>query len=224
MKKETRERSKDEIPFRELTTGQKCSYLWDYYRLPAVIVLVVVVFALLLIRSIVTEKEAVLTVTLVDCPEDIGVEEYVLDYAASKDIQSDEVAVSDAMLGKSESGGGAMSQAGMALYVRLQGGAEDVLIFPEEEFEEFASSGYFLDLTDVVPSEWTERLIVVEQSYDEYEDTQPEPMACAIRLSDIGRFGDSDYAKNAVIAISYNPAHPDMACDFLNDLLRNGER
>ena len=60
--------------------------------------------------------------------------------------------------------------------------------------------------------------------YDDYEDEQPEPMACAIRLCDIGGFPDTEYTQHAVIAISYNPAHADTAADFLNDLLRNVEK
>ena len=120
--------------------------------------------------------------------------------------------------------GGAMSQAGMAFYVRMQSGSEDLVVMPEEEFDEFAESGYFMDLTSVVPEEWTDRLVVVEQRYDDYEDEQPEPMACAIRLCDIGGFPDTEYTQHAVIAISYNPAHADTAADFLNDLLRNVEK
>ena len=220
---EPRERSKDEILFRDMTPAQRRSYLWDYWRWPALAVVVIVIFVVVLVRTMVTSKDPLFHVTLVDCVEDPGIESFVMDYADANEIPQDQVNVVTSTLGSSETGGGAMSQAGMAFYVKLQAGSEDIVVMPEDEFVEFAESGYFLDLTDIVPDEWQELLVVVEQIYDEYEDEQPEPMACAIRLSELGLFTDSDYTEDAVVAISYNPAHPDTAKDFLNDLLRNAK-
>ncbi len=220
--RQLRERSKDEIPFRDMTAAQKRSYLWDYWKIPALVVIAIVAFAFSIVYSMTHTKKPLLSVTVVDCDQDIGMGQRLQDYAKTHDIPEDQVAVTDMVVGTAQTGGGAMSQAGMAFYVRMQGKSEDLVIMPEEEFNEFAESGYFLDLTSIVPAEWTDRLVVVEQRYDDYEDEQPEPMACAIRLSDIGGFPDTMYTQNAVIAISYNPAHPDTAADFLNDLLRNG--
>ena len=223
INREPRERSKDEIPFRDMTSAQKRSYLWDYWRWPALAVVAIVVFVVMLVHTMVTSKDYLLNVTMVDCIEDPGIENFVLDYADANEIPEDQVNVITSTLGSSETGGGASSQAGMAFYVKLQAGSEDIVIMPEDEFVEFAESGYFMDLTDIVPEEWQERLLVVEQLYDEYEDEQPEPMACAIHLSDLGIFADSDYTEDAVVAISINPANPDTAKDFLNDLLRNAK-
>lgn len=219
--RQPRERSKDEIPFRDMTPAQKRSYLWDYWKLPALVVIGIVAFVISLVYSMTHTKKPLLSVTVVDCDQDIGMGQRLQDYAKTHDIPEDQAVVTDTVVGTAQSGGGAMSQTGMAFYVRMQSGSEDLVVMPEEEFNEFAESGYFLDLASIVPAEWADRLIVAEQRYDDYEDEQPEPMACAIRLSDIGGFPDSMYTKNAVIAISYNPAHPDTAADFLNDLLRN---
>ena len=91
---------------------------------------------------------------------------------------------------------------------------------PEAVFEEYAMSGYFLDLTDVVPQEWQDKLVSVEQRYDEIEGVQPEPIPCGIYMRDIPGMPDTPYYENAVIAISYNPDHPETAEDFLNSLLK----
>ncbi len=219
--RQPRERSKDEIPFRDMTAAQKRSYLWDYWKVPALAVILIAVFLISIVYSMTHTKKPLLSVSVVDCDQDIGMRKLLQDYANAHDIPEDRTVVTDTVVGTAQTGGGAMSQAGMAFYVRLQGKSEDLVVMPEEEFDEFAASGYFMDLTSIVPAKWTDRLVVVEQRYDDYEDEQPEPMACAIRLSDIGGFPDTTYTQNAVIAISYNPAHPDMAADFLNDLLRN---
>ena len=215
-----RERSKDEIPFSEMTPAQKRSYLWDYWRIPVLVVVVVAVMLIALIRSMVTSKETLFSVTIVDVGDDSSFTPYVEQYADENGIPRDQLVVGDIVVGTAETGGGASSQAGMALYVRMQAGSEDIMILPEAVFEEFATGGYFLDLTDVVPEEWQDRLVIAEQRYDEFDEVQPEPMACGIRMRDIPGMPDTPYYQDAVIAISYYPDHFDTSADFLNSLLK----
>lgn len=215
-----RERSKDEIPFREMTPAQKCSYLIDYWSKPALAVIIIVVGLIMLIHSMVSSKELLLSVTTVDSGDDKSITAYVEQFAADNGIPEDQYVVGDIIVGSAANGGGSASQAGMAFYVRLQGGSEDVLIMPEAVFEEYAMSGYFLDLTDVVPQEWQDKLVSVEQRYDEIEGVQPEPIPCGIYMRDIPGIPDTPYYQDAVIAISYNPDHHDNAVAFLNSLLK----
>lgn len=216
-----RERFKDEIPFREMTPAQKRSYLWDYWRWPVLAVIVLAVFLISLIRTMVTSKEPLLSVTLTDATDEDqdSMTLRVQQFADTQGIPRDQLQISNTVVGTAEYGGGAMSQAGMAFYVRLQSGAEDLVVMPEEAFREYAESGYFMDLTDVVPDEWKDKLIVVEQRYDEYEQIQPEPIACALRTGDIPGMPDTIFYQNAVIAISFNPANTENATLFLADLL-----
>ena len=216
MKK--RERSKDEIPFSEMTAAQKRSYLWDYWRKPVLAVIVIIAGLIALIYSMTHTIKPVLCMTIVDGGEDTDFSPYAEQFADESGIPKEQILVSDIVVGTSQTGGGMRSQAGMALYVRLQSGGEDLLIMPEEVFEEYACSGYFLDLTDVVPQEWQEKLVVAQQRYDDYEDVQPEPIPCAIRVRDLPNMPDTLYAQNAVIAISYNPANYDNAAAFLSFL------
>ena len=215
-----RERLKDEIPFSEMTPAQKRSYLIDYWSKPALAVIIIVVAFVALIHSMVTSKELQLSVTTVDSGDDESITAYVEECAQENGIPEDQYVVGNIVVGKASTGGGASSQAGMAFYVRLQGGSEDILIMPEEVFEEYAMSGYFLDLTDVVPGEWQDRLVIAEQRYDEFDEVQPEPMACGIRMRDIPGMPDTPYYQDAVIAISYYPDHFDTSADFLNSLLK----
>ena len=215
-----RARSKDEIPFSEMTPAQKRSYLWDYWRIPALVVVGVAVVLISLIHSMVNSKEMLLSVTTVDAGDDTGITPYVEQFAAENGIPDDQFAVGDLVVGTAETGGGTSSQAGMAFYVRLQGGSEDIVIMPEGVFHEYGSCGYFLDLTDVVPQEWQDRLIQEEQRYDEIDEVQPEPIACGIYMRDIPGMPDTPYYENAVIAISYNPDHEQNAVGFLNSLLK----
>lgn len=215
-----RERSKDEIPFREMTFAQKRSYLIDYWSKPALAVIIIVVALVTLIHTMVTGKDMLLSVTTVDSGDDQTITPYVEQFAADNGIPEDQYVVGDIVVGTAATGGGASSQAGMAFYVRLQGGSEDILIMPEEVFKEYAMSGYFLDLRDVVPKEWQEKLVSVEQRYDDVEEVQPEPIACGIYMRDIPIIPDTPYNEKAVIAISYNPDHYDNAVAFLNALLK----
>ena len=215
-----RERSKDEIPFSEMTPAQKRSYLWDYWRIPALVIVVVAVVIIALVRSMVTSKEPLFSVTTVDSGDDKSFTAYAEQFADENGIPRDQLVVGDTVVGSAESGGGAYSQAGMALYVRMQAGSEDVLILPESVFTEFAAGGYFLDLTDVVPQEWQDKLVVAEQRYDEFDEVQPDPVACGIYMRDIPGMPDTPYYQNAVITIACNADHYDTAVAFLNSLLK----
>lgn len=221
---EKRERSKDEIPFRELTTSQKISYLWDYWKMPVIIIACVVVVVVSLAYTMLTSKEPLLSVTMVDVGNDTSFTPYIQNYGKEQGIPEDQLVISDMVVGTAATGGGASSQSGMAFYVRLQAGGEDVVILPEEVFTEFASGGYFLDLTDVVPNEWQEKLVVVAQRYDEFDQVQPEPIACGIKASDIPGMPDTPYYENAVVALSYYPANYDQAVDFLTTLLTDADK
>lgn len=214
-----RERSKDEIPFREMTPAQKRSYLWDYWRIPALVAVVIAAVVIALVYTMATSKETLFSVTTVDSGDDTGFTPYVEQFADEHGIPRDQLAVADIVVGSSDAGGGASSQAGMAFYVRLQAGSEDIIIMPEAVFEEFASGGYFLDLTEVVPKGWQDQVIVVDQRYDEYDEVQPEPVACGIRMRDIPGMPDTPYYQDAVIAVSYYPDHYDTAVAFLNSFL-----
>lgn len=218
MKK--RERSKDEIPFGEMTPAQKRSYLWDYWRMPALAVVVIAVALITLIHTMVSSKEILLSVTIVDCGDDKSFTSYAEQFADDNGIPRDQLVVGDTVVGTEQTGGGAYSQAGMALYVRMQAGSEDIMILPEAVFTEFATGGYFLDLTGVVPEEWQDKLVIAEQRYDEFDDVQPEPLACGIYMRDIPGMPDTPYYQNAVIAISYNPDHYDTSTAFINSLLK----
>lgn len=214
-----RERFKDEIPFKEMTAAQKRSYLWDYWRMPVVSIAVIVVILISVIYTMGTSKEVLLAVTTVDAIDDTSLTPFVEEFAREQGIPADQLQVSDLVVGTAEIGGGANSQQGMALYVRVQAGSEDILILPEETFLEYASGGYFLDLTDIVTEQWQDKLIVAEQRYDDFDDVQPEPIACGIRMSDIPGMPDTPYYENAVIAISYQPDNYENAVAFLNYVL-----
>ncbi len=214
-----RERSKDEIPFREMTAAQKRSYLWDYWRIPALIVVVAAGILFSVIHSMVTAKDPLLVVTTVDAGKDTGFLSHVEAFAQSHGIPEDQYVFGDVAVGTAAAGGGAESQQGMALYVRLQAESEDIVILPEETFRDYAAGGYFLDLRDLVPQDWKGRLLEVEQRYDEYEETQQESMACGIRMGDIPGMPDTPYYSGAVIAISCLPDNYDNAVAFLRELL-----
>lgn len=214
-----RERSKDEIPFGEMTAAQKRSYLWDYWRIPALVVVVVAAVVISLIYTMVSTKDPLLVVTTVDSGDDTSFTPYVEEFAQAHGIPADQYVVGDITVGNAQTGGGAESQQGMALYVRLQAGSEDIMVLREETFLDYASGGYFLDLSDVVPEEWREKLIVVDQRYDEYDEVQPEPIACGIRMSDIPGMPDTPYYEGAVLTVSYLPDNYDNALAFLDALL-----
>ena len=125
---EKRERSKDEIPFRELTTSQKISYLWDYWKMPVIIIACVVVVVVSLAYTMLTSKEPLLSVTMVDVGNDTSFTPYIQNYGKEQGIPEDQLVISDMVVGTAATGGGASSQSGMAFYVRLQAGGEDVVI------------------------------------------------------------------------------------------------
>lgn len=214
-----RERSKDEILFKDMTTKQKLSYLKDYWSIPVIIVIVVIVAIGSVIHTARTNVAPIFSVTTVDAVGDERIHELVDGFAQENEIPIDQISVGDLSVGKASQGAGPYSTQGMALYVRLQSQNEDIVILPEETFYEYAEYGYFIDLTDVVSEEYADKLIVVEQEEEETENTGVERLACGIRTSDIPALADDGYYGQAVIAISYLPKNIDMAKQFLNYVL-----
>jgi hypothetical protein len=197
-----------------MTGKQKISYIRDYYLVMILVVAAIVIGLCYLVYSVTHRTDALLSVTMVDALETEQIEELAEEFALEYGIDEKSVQISDSSIGSAVS-----AQLSVAFYVRLQAGKEDILILPEDTFNEFAQNGYFLDLTDLVPQEWQERLLVVDQVYDEAENVQPDPIACGIRVEDIACIPDDDYYKNAVVAISYNPKNYDNAVAFYNYLL-----
>ncbi|MDD6038944.1 MAG: hypothetical protein PUD20_09155 [bacterium] len=214
-----REHSKDEILFKDMTTEQKLSYLKDYWSIPVVIVIVVILAIGWVIHTARTNVKPIFSVTTVDAAGDERIRELVDAFAQENEIDLERISVGDIAVGKSSQGAGPYSTQGMALYVRLQAQNEDIVILPEETFYEYAEYGYFIDLTAVVPEKYSDKLIVVKQAEDETENTGVEQLACGIRTSDIPALADDGYYGQAVIAISYLPKNMDMAKQFLNYVL-----
>lgn len=216
---EKRERSKDEIPFSEMTSKQKVSYLWDYWRMPALVVIVAVVLIALVIQSMTSGVEPLLCVTTVDSFGDESLNPVIKEYAAQAGISEEQLRIGDTVVGTAKNGGGSGSGQGMAFYVRLQAGDEDIVILRNENFEDYGSSGYFMDLTDIVPENWQDKLIVVEQKYDEFDKIQPEPIACGIRAADIPGIPKTPFYEDAILTISSNPGHYEEAAGCFRYIL-----
>lgn len=209
MKK--RERSKDEIPFSEMSSKQKVSYLWDYWTIPALAVALAVALVVIVVWSVRTRVQPLLCVTTVDSFGDESLNPLIREYAAQAGISEEQLQIGDTVVGTAENGGGSGSAQGIAFFVRMQAGEEDILVLRSENFEDFGSSGYFMDLTDIVPEEWKDKLIVLEQKYNEFDEVPPEPIACGIRASDIPGIPKTPFYEDAVLTISYNPSHYENA-------------
>jgi ABC-type glycerol-3-phosphate transport system substrate-binding protein len=198
-----------------MTREQKVSYILDYWTVPVIIVAVIVIALAAFLYTMTHQTEILLNVSVVDAPETDSIEALALDFAAANDIPEESVQVSSSLVGDESM----EAQASMAFYVRLQAGDEDILVLPEDTFYMFAQNGYFLDLTDVVPQEWQDKILVAEQLYDDYDEVQPDPIPCGIRMRDIPGMPEGDYYEDAVLVISYYPKNYDNAVAFFNSLL-----
>lgn len=197
-----KEYAKDQIPFKQMTTAQKLSVIRQYYLLPGIVILALAIGLIYVFYSSLTHKDPLITVLMVDQPDvnDRTVDELVEDFAAETGLDKDLCEVGTIAVGEYEKGGGANSNLGMALSVKLQSGSQDILIIPESTFMEYAVYGYFQDLKQYVPQDRQEELIHVEQE-DDIDGKKYDPLDCGIHLRDLGILPSTDYYDDAVLAI-----------------------
>ena len=86
-----KEYTKDQIPFKQMTTAQKLSVIRQYYLLPGIVILALAIGLIYVFYSSLTHKDPLITVLIVDQPDvnDRTVDELDEDFAVETGLDKD---------------------------------------------------------------------------------------------------------------------------------------
>ncbi len=221
---------------KDMDMKQRLQYIWDYYKIPIILVLVVLFAVFSFIRDKATSKQTVFYVAMLDSNVTETVQSTLLDgFADTLDGFDSE---HETMMINADYDTGAGGQIGFTFIQKIVAeysvGTIDATIAPRASIEEFAEHQAYGDLSGLLPAEMYEKL--EKDGYDfiyiTYEDPvggekHEYPAAVDITSSPHIQAGFTDlsgdhhpyYDTGCYYAISPNTSHPDTCIAFLSYLL-----
>lgn len=211
---------REQVNFKELNTKQKAEYIWDYYKLPILAVLIVIVIGAYLIGVVVKGTEPVATLVVVNAAAGRGYEETDFsDFMEEYDYNpaKQEVVVDTGYtLDSTNPTGNAYTY--QALITVVSAGGADVLSADEEMFFHLAEAGGCADLAACLTEEELEEL-KDDIVYVKLEGME-EPYAAGIRLGSDSWFVKNGYYEDGcVVGIAAGTMHEEGAVRLLRYVL-----
>lgn len=204
------------------TPKEKLLYFWEYYRIPALVIILVIAFAGNLIYTIATAKDSVLSALFINGYSEMDTEAFMNGFNEYAGIDTKEYTTSLEMNFTIQEE--AMDQYTMANVQKLMALVAakeiDVIMADTKTFTNYADPGYFSNLNEVLPKELVDKYQDRFFYYDVPDDEQGE-IPIGIQLADApGVVRTQAYAvtNDALFGIVANSEHVDNAVKFLEYL------
>lgn len=229
---------------KDLKGRKKIQYIWDYYKIPILVVLAVVIGVSSYVRTILSEKEAVLYTTVVDMEYDEALAkkmdtDFVSDCLGLNPSRQ-EVFLSPTTFFTEEEADMNIQYA-IALQTRtladLSAHRMDVVLMDQKALDGYAGEGYLMDLdtflseqepalldelqpfltraTVILSDNQSEVLLNEELEYEAVTEEQ----AVGINVSDWPFFADAGLPAPLYLGIINNSERPEMVLQYLHYLL-----
>ena len=214
-----RQRLTEKQKLKDMSNQEKMSYLWEYYRIHALVTVAAIALVSYFIYEFVTpDIETQFYAAILDSTisEDVW-GEYNTKFEEYLELNPE---LEDVQLNSSfymNSGGEYAMNMVQVLATRVAAGEIDVFIVPESSFQGYAYSGYFDKLTDRLPTDLYTSL--ADYRFQSDTEEEPEQSVYGIYLTDTKLF--SEHAVNSdpyVLGIIANSGHKDNAVEFLRML------
>ncbi len=205
-------------PFKE-----KFSYYWGYYRVPALVAILVLFFVGNLIYTIATAKDTALSVMMINSYTDMDTESYMAGFNEYAQIDTKHYTTTlDANFSLSKDSTDPYTVANIQKFAAMVAAQElDIIMAEPKTFAEYAEGGYMLNLNDVLPADklaaWEDRFIYYDISDDEVNGQVP----VGIRVTDVPLLQESgaySYQDDAYLGVVVNSARLDNVLAFLEYL------
>lgn len=222
--------------FKGMTKKQKLSYIWDYYKVPIILGVVLIYLVTSFIHGRLTAKQTVFRLVMIDSNVTALIEESLLDgFAEScEDFDPDKEEMKlDANYDLSETGYMVYTTE-QKILAEYNVGSIDGTIAPKEEMMELAESQAFADLTELLPKDLMDKITGrgLEILSNKYEDPatgeiHEYPFAVNISSSPCISSGFKDamgdtisyYDKDCYYAVCPNADNLEHSIEFLRYLL-----
>lgn len=204
-----------------MTAKEKAAYLKQYYLKSAIILTFSVIFLIVALVSIFSPKpETKLSVAVInDSLLEPTLESFTTDFMnyANLDSEKEDVTIQHNLYMSKD----AMDQSSAVTLQKISTmtltGSLDVIIATKDTFEQLTDSGYFIDLSDQLPTDlystYADDLFLAKSS----EDTTPK--AYGISLANSKKYKDlSEFDENYIIGIIAVSPHKNEAQSFIEYL------
>jgi hypothetical protein len=208
-----REKLRD-MPFRK-----KIAYLWEYYKVYAFILIVVIALISYIVSSILTPKEEIRfnAAFLNNTIDTTVLEDYKHEFAKhlDLDLEKETIEINTSYYFKNSMDYN-MRQ---VLSVRIASKEIDIIIAPESEFKSYAYSGFFDRLSEQLPTDLYSSM--TNRFYFSSLQDDPESKAFGIYLTDCELFQkNADNSDPYLLGIVANAKHKENAVEFIRFLFQ----
>ncbi|MFT4146397.1 MAG: hypothetical protein QM644_18290 [Mobilitalea sp.] len=203
---------------RSMTLNAKLSYLWEYYKIHAIVIIAVVGLIIYFIYEVITPNvnpvfyAAVLNSPLEDDKKDAFIAEY------SEHLKLDpahEEVVINTQFYFSTAEGSPFTNMQQVLDAYISAGDVDVIIAPESDFNRYAQIGYFDKLSNELPTDVYSSL--TDEFYITASEEDTSESAYGVYLTNSSLFKDLTYqGEPYVLGILSNAKHKEDTIEFIN--------
>ncbi|HKL79071.1 MAG TPA: hypothetical protein VJ888_01405 [Mobilitalea sp.] len=208
----------------EMSFKKKLSYLWEYYKLHAFIIIAIVAIIISVVKNIITPNiETQLYAAVINSPIEAPVfEEYqeqFEEYLSMDPIHEEVVIDSKFYFDGTSEYSAAMRQA-LVTYIAAED--VDIIIAPESEFADYVFFGVFDTISDILPTDLYSSL--TDKFYISSTEEDPdEENVYGIYISDFEFFKSNSAItpkEPYIIGIVTNSRHQDNSIEFIRYLLK----
>ncbi len=201
---------------------EKLAYFWEYYKVPALIVLLVVIFGSDLIYNIVTKKAIAMEAAFVNMvtAEDFDSEQEAAGFVTWAGIDPKEYeAVFDTGIYIDYDGGDEYTAVNIQkVMAMISARALDVILADDSYLEQTADEGYYADLSEVLPEELLAQFEAEDKVlYRDIPEDGKGEIPIAVDVRDSSFFLSHEVPSWFTVVI--NAEHPETAVKFLEYML-----
>ncbi len=208
--------------FKALSTKAKFQYIWDYFRWHILIGICVLALVIYGIVHLVTYRESVLNVIMVNCYNNLENDSAGFDAYLEQegyDLSKTQVSLTASLTTMMDD----IDATGLSdfdsLTLQLTAGGEDLIFAPEDIYMEYASQGCMTDLSEQLSADLLEtyRDQLVYATDSETGESYP----CGICLKDNAWMGEYRYyEEDCYFGILTKAEHTENAMGFFEYVLR----
>lgn len=146
-------------PFKELSASDKIQYIWDYYKVPIFIVIIVIFVVVSFVRDKMSAKESVLGVLMINCDTSVSTDNSTLfdDFLIENnfDTASQEIELNNSLTLDVNNSTNYQQIAALTAY--FSANEYNICFMDDDTFSHYSESGTFCDITEYLDDELLEK-------------------------------------------------------------------
>ena len=204
---------------RNMTMGKRVSYLWEYYKLHALVGIIAIAFVSYVIYHYATPKvEPQFYAAIVNnsIPTEV-LDQYSVDFEKMLELnpETEKVMLNYNFYFNGDGEYAMNMRQALSMYVAAQ--EVDVIIAPESEFKDFAYYGFMTKLSDALPTDIYSSL--TDYFYLSAQEDNPEQQVLGIYLTETELFKNNAVNTDPyILGVIANYPHKDNTIDFIRFL------